>query len=946
MAGDDSSKLKSLIQKAVMLSDKEREAFLDSACKEDISLRRRVEGVLASIDDPLTAISNTPQAWGLPVSGSRIGKYTIIEKLGGGGMGVVYRAEDSRLKRHVALKFLAPELTRDDDARDRFVQEAQAASALDHSNICTVYEIDETPKGLTYISMACYEGETLKKRLEEGPFSVEKAIDLAVQISNGLARAHERGIVHRDIKPANIMIVQDGAKDVIKILDFGLAKVADVSITRTGSTLGTIAYMSPEQAQGSTVDHRTDIWSLGVVFYEMLTGKRPFAGAFEQAIMYSIFHEVHTPLREYDEAFPSYLEDVIEKVLQKDPGNRFQTIEDFADALLTKEKLNSEPLAPVSQPIERTTQKKQIKWKWALPASILGALLIGALFLIGPTFISSFSETIPEAQRQQITFAENVYFPTLSPDGNFIAYLAQKGDSLGDIYIQDLFGGNPLYVHSVPRSRSIIDPIFQWSPSGTKLAIKANIDNQTGIHVVPRLGGDRQFIPMGTDHFFHWSPDGSKLCIAEIDGDIKIVDLLNQRNGTEFRFREDGWTVLKGVHWSPDGNRLAIITDVDEEPYSAALWSIEIDGTEQHLLHRSEQDLYSPKWIGDSEGVYVLEGNSSDRYDLMKIRVSKRTGKSTGQPKRVQENIPSTFFSISEDNSSLVYSDTRYFNNLWLYDIENSTTAFQVTPQALTTGSAGISAPRISSDNQFIAFSMQNVNGYDLYTMPIKGGEMDQHTFGGNGGWGSVAWNNEDTHVAFVSEIEGIFRVEQVELSNGKTTVFEKSTPGGSKDLRWGPGDNILYQLAGNRNFSVLSPETGEEHPLIPNDTIGWMLNLAYSPDGDKIAAYWNRRPERGVWLLSQTIEEAQRLVPVENGQAINPIRWSDDGQFIYAIRGGTLLRVHAITGEVEHLITVPEMTVWGADVTSDGAYLVMTKDEYKGDAWLIKNFDPEVRSR
>ena len=209
--------------------------------------------------------------------GKTISHYQIVEKLGEGGMGVVYKAEDTKLKRTVALKFLPPALSSNREANERFIQEAQAASALEHPNICTIYEIDETEDGQMFIVMACYEGESLKKKIEREPLELESAINIASQIAAGLARAHEAGITHRDIKPANLMVTERGE---VKILDFGLAKLARrAQLTKTGSTVGTVAYMSPEQAQGQEVDNRTDIWSLGVVMYEMLTGQLPFKGS-------------------------------------------------------------------------------------------------------------------------------------------------------------------------------------------------------------------------------------------------------------------------------------------------------------------------------------------------------------------------------------------------------------------------------------------------------------------------------------------------------------------------------------------------------------------------------------------------------------------------------------------------------------------------------------------
>ncbi|MGB2957630.1 MAG: serine/threonine-protein kinase, partial [Bacteroidota bacterium] len=226
--------------------------------------------------------------------GKTVSHYTILEQMGSGGMGVVYRAEDQKLKRTVALKFLPPELTRDSEARERFVHEAQAASALDHPNICTIYEIDQTDDGQMFIAMTAYKGETLKEKLDRGPLKLQQALDVAVQMAQGLNKAHEQGIVHRDIKPANVMVTEDG---VVKILDFGLAKLGGRTfVTKEGTTLGTAAYMSPEQSRGEDVDQRTDIWSVGVVLYQMVTGQPPFKGDYENAVIYSINNAAPEPL--------------------------------------------------------------------------------------------------------------------------------------------------------------------------------------------------------------------------------------------------------------------------------------------------------------------------------------------------------------------------------------------------------------------------------------------------------------------------------------------------------------------------------------------------------------------------------------------------------------------------------------------------------------------------
>jgi serine/threonine-protein kinase len=251
-------------------------------------------------------------------------------------MGVVYKAEDTKLRRTVALKFLPPDLTRDTEAKSRFIHEAQAASALDHPNICNIHEIDETADGRLFMCMACYDGETLQEKIARGPIEIEEATSIAVQIAQGLSKAHEKGIVHRDLKPANIFITEDG---MVKIVDFGLAKLAgQMRLTKTGTTVGTVSYMSPEQARGEKVDHRTDIWSLGVVLYEIMSNKLPFQADYEQAVIYSIINSNPESVRELRRDVTPELEQVITKALEKDPDGRFQQVTEMLSSLCRIEK--------------------------------------------------------------------------------------------------------------------------------------------------------------------------------------------------------------------------------------------------------------------------------------------------------------------------------------------------------------------------------------------------------------------------------------------------------------------------------------------------------------------------------------------------------------------------------------------------------------------------------
>jgi len=258
--------------------------------------------------------------------GKTISHYKILEKLGEGGMGVVYKAEDTNLKRIVALKFLSPHAVGSEEDKKRFVREAQVAASLDHPNICTVYEIDEA-EGQTFIVMTYIDGQSLKQKIAERPMKLDEALDIATQVAQGLHEAHEKGVTHRDVKSANVMLT---AKGQAKITDFGLAKQAGrTMVTKEGMTLGTIAYMSPEQARGEIVDHRTDIWSFGVMLYEMVTGQLPFKGLHEQTVVYSILNENPEPITALRTGVPMELERIVNKAMAKNSQERYQHVDDL-----------------------------------------------------------------------------------------------------------------------------------------------------------------------------------------------------------------------------------------------------------------------------------------------------------------------------------------------------------------------------------------------------------------------------------------------------------------------------------------------------------------------------------------------------------------------------------------------------------------------------------------
>ena len=320
----DPDQLEELYERALGLEPDARASFLRDACAGDTELEQELQSLLMHGRSAESLFANLAGAVSIPAAGTQVGPYRLVGVLGAGGMGTVYRAHDARLDRLVALKFLPPFMGTDPRAQQQFLVEARAAAALDHPNVCAIHEIGTAPDGRPFIAMACYEGETLRERLDQGAVPPAEAVAIATQIARGLGAAHARGIIHRDVKPGNIMLCADGT---VRLLDFGLAKMADASMTAPGATPGTIAYMSPEQARGDSITRHTDLWSLGVVLYEMLAGTRPFRSGNDHAVLRAIQHDRPEPVRRRAVQVSPWLARIVDRLLQKQPEARYPSAE-------------------------------------------------------------------------------------------------------------------------------------------------------------------------------------------------------------------------------------------------------------------------------------------------------------------------------------------------------------------------------------------------------------------------------------------------------------------------------------------------------------------------------------------------------------------------------------------------------------------------------------------
>ncbi|MES1210711.1 MAG: protein kinase, partial [Acidobacteriota bacterium] len=477
----------------------------------------------------------------------------------------VYRAEDTRLRRTVALKFLPAGLTRDLAAKARFLQEAQSASALDHSNICTIYEVGEAGDGELYLAMACYEGETLRARIDRGPMPAAEALNVARQVAQGLAKAHREGIVHRDIKPANLMVTKEG---VVKILDFGIAKLlGEAGGSVAGAFAGTPAYMSPEQALGEEVDARTDVWSLGVVLCEMLTGARPVQDQ---------------PRGEV----PGGLKRILDRMLARSLSERYPSaVEALADLVAFED-----------GQAKAKSRRRTMLWSAAAALAVAG---------IGVGLWLSWQEEAPiQGTFTRLTDQEGPEeYPSLSPDGRAFVYVkAPEGQR--DIYLRDVDGGEPLLL--TPDSPSD-DSQPAFSPDGKWIAFRSERDGG-GIYLVSSQGGLARRV---TDFGYNpaWSPDSKEIAVGlegvsdpvrrNVKSEIWRVAVANGRK--RLVGKSDGVQ----PSWSPHGSRIAF-WGLSDDRSRRILWTIPAEGGEPVAALDDGSLNWNPVWSPD--GAYLFFG--------------------------------------------------------------------------------------------------------------------------------------------------------------------------------------------------------------------------------------------------------------------------------------------------------------------------------------------------
>ena len=793
--------------------------------------------------------------------GTTISHYRITDKLGEGGMGVVYKAEDTKLKRPVALKFLAPHLLRDEEGRKRFQREAMAAAALDHPNVCTVYEIDEAD-GRTFIVMAFLEGQALSRKIADGPLKLPEALSIAIQMADGLEAAHEKNVVHRDIKPDNVMLLT-GSRGLVKIMDFGLAQLAGSSkLTREGTTLGTPTYMSPEQALGEPTDRRSDVWGLGATFYEMVAGRPPFQGEVDQAVVYAILNEEPEPLTAVRTGVPKALELVVDKCLAKKAEERYQHT---ADLLVDLQALRREREPQASQVRPAPTAASR-----TLHAVLgLGVLLAVAGILWWFAGRSATEALAPQYNLRQLTHDTGLTSqPAISKDGRMIAYASDRaGEGNLDIWVQQVAGGGliPLTDHEAD------DWLPDFSPEGSQVVFQSDRDGG-GVYVAPALGGAARLLAKDG-----WrpqvSPDGQWVAY-DVGGIMREASIhVVAMSGGASRKLETGVAWGAGPVWSPDGQYILFAGSPEKVllTFETLDWWIApaeggqavktgvADIKEKAGLRLGGVEASAPDWLADPDRI-IFSSRQGDTTNIYQLMLASEPWWAVGTPLRLTQGISQQEPAALPDGR-IAFTSRSDNLDVWVVAIDANGGKLNGEPEPVTASAGDERFPTVSADGAKLAFVREQSGSGDIWIRDNETG-VETPLVVTPAREARAIISPDGTKVAFVRGRRGNFELFVIPTGGG---VEEKLDDGVRTIMPWSPDSRkIIHASRAFDGWSTIDVETREVIHILENQG-NRVHSPAFSPDGQ--------------WLSFKVIEQPARveptfIAPLRDGVAAPRSEW------------------------------------------------------------------------
>lgn len=735
-----------------------RGALLDEMCGTDADLRREVESLLTFENTSDNFLESPPEALaaemfsqkesGTNLAGKEISHYKIIKLLGTGGMGEVYLAEDIKLRRKVALKLLPTEFSTDNERKKRFEKEARAVSALNHPNIITIYEIEEA-ENTSFMATEFVDGHTLRHLIAEKPLSWREAVSIALQIAGALESAHSVGIIHRDIKPANIMVRGDG---IVKVLDFGLAKLTAPDsgdfdtreLTAPNRVMGTINYMSPEQALGERIDTRTDIFSFGVVLYEMLTGEVPFGGAKDSATNHSTINKTLPSVCESNDEIPAPLDQIVKHALEKDRNVRYQTFTDLRTDLKNVQRdsqTDSHDYAFTNKTVLQTDPNKSFP-PTRSNSEIISRSKLSAIWLIAPLLIlglaagvywtyfssqDSSANTFQSTKLDVLTAHGLAVSVAISPDGKYIAY-AKDEDGRHSLWLRQTGSAGDTQI--VPPDKTKYN-FLKFSRDGTFLYFVGTegTGDPSSLFQITTLGRNQRKIINGVDSQISFSPDGKSIAFVRSQEGDKSIVITDELGGNEriLRTRKYPEVYTEEVSWSPDGRLIAAPTLTSGATYAGGMAVVDVaSGTETKIPLQEEKLLRVSQlaWTSDGKGI-LYTPYAADMGQRYQIRY---TAYPSGEVQNVTNDLSSyEDFSVTADSQTIVAVKREYSMGIWL-TVENdfSSTVSINSKTGADDGERGVSWTK---DGKIVFVSSEG-GAQNIWRMDADGGNPKPLTTG------------------------------------------------------------------------------------------------------------------------------------------------------------------------------------------------------------------------